>query len=1114
MESASGNERPILSAALRLPFACLAQCLCWAALAQPPVASAPIHHELRITLDPAQNWIEVVDTVTLPPALAGAPVEFRLNRDLAITPDLAAESVRPPPVSSELSAGELPGTMSGEPAPTNTYRIETDTDGRFVVAYRGRIANAATQQSAEYARSFSETTGIIDARGVYLSKASYWVPDFGDSLLSFDLRVEFADSAADWLAVSQGDRNGPNAWRSGDPMEEIFLLAAAFTEYSQMVGDIEALAYLRTPDPNLASRYLDATERYLQLYEPLLGDYPYSKFALVENFWETGYGMPSFTLLGSQVIRFPFILESSYPHELLHNWWGNGVYPDYSGGNWSEGLTTYLADHLFREMDGRGAEYRKDMLARYRNYVAAETDFPLAEFTTRNSAASQAVGYGKTLMLWHMLRLELGDELFLRGLRRLYEDYLFQRVDFDGIAALFSEVAGYDLRPFFAQWVGRTGAPELSVSVDEAAGNQARILFAQIQSGEPYELNVPLALYYADGREPEIHLTRLSQKLEGVLAPDYDRLEAVLVDPRFDVFRKLDREETPPTVGELFGAREIAFLLPERDREAWRRLAEAFAEGLDARILPVESMENLPADRSLWVLGRDNPFAEQVLAAAAVYGSRADNQNTVLGGETLPFAGRATVLAGRHPANPELAVGLIHIDDMAALPGVIEKLPHYDRYSFLSFHGKEPTNDISGIWISPDSPLRWLRPGLVTAPDFALPPRSALAELPPRYPPGGLLGHVEQLTAPEMAGRGLGGSGLEAAARYISGQFRDIGLRPLGGTYLQSWRESVADIGDVELANVVGLLPSSDPQLDNQPIVIGAHYDHLGLENGSIYPGADDNASGVAILIETAEKLARGFSPRRPILFAAFTAEERGLLGSRRFLQDPPGGYSDFYAMLNLDSVGRLEGRDLQVFGSESAYEWPFMARGIGFTTGVQSELPAAATASSDHVSFLRAGIPALHLFAGAHGDFHRPTDTADKLDTAGMSDIAWWLEEAAVYLGNRAEPLQVTLENAPAAPIQTAGQSSGPRRAALGVVPDFGWTGTGVRVDGVTPGSAAANIGMRAGDILLRLNDEAVDDLQAYSDVLRTLEPGDSLGLEIQRRGQTIRLEAVLEAR
>ena len=216
--------------------------------------------------------------------------------------------------------------FAGEPVPVTLH-------------YQGVINRQAQQEGAEYAQSFSSTTGIISAQGVYLDHSSVWLADFSDVLMGFDMQVAFAAGSEAWTAVSQGDERGPNHWRSEQAMEEVYLVAANFTTYRSRVEGVELLAYLRQPDANLATRYLDATERYLALYEPLLGDYPFSKFALVENFWETGYGMPSFTLLGEQIIRFPFILESSYPHEILHNWWGNSVYPDYDTGNWSEGLT-------------------------------------------------------------------------------------------------------------------------------------------------------------------------------------------------------------------------------------------------------------------------------------------------------------------------------------------------------------------------------------------------------------------------------------------------------------------------------------------------------------------------------------------------------------------------------------------------------------------------------------------------------------------------------------------------------------------------------------------------------------------------------------------------------
>src|SRR4029077_9320425 len=181
-------------------------------------------------------------------------------------------------------------------------------------------------------------------------------------------------------------------WSVATPTEEVHLIAAPFTEYSRDAGAVKAFAFLRKPHQALADRYLDATAQYLEMYRGLLGPYPYSKFALVENFWETGYGMPSFTLLGEQVIRFPFILHSSYPHELLHNWWGNGVFVDFASGNWCEGLTAYMADHLIAEQRGHGADHRPATRQRVAYSVTPETACPLSRFLSRHNAVTEAVG--------------------------------------------------------------------------------------------------------------------------------------------------------------------------------------------------------------------------------------------------------------------------------------------------------------------------------------------------------------------------------------------------------------------------------------------------------------------------------------------------------------------------------------------------------------------------------------------------------------------------------------------------------------------------------------------------------------------------------------------------
>ena len=127
------------------------------------------------------------------------------------------------------------------------------------------------------------------------------------------------------------------------------------------------------------------------MYEGILPAYPYPSFALVENFWETGYGMPGFTLLGPSIIRFPWILTSSYPHEILHNWWGNSVYIDTTRGNWSEGLTAYMADHVFAEQRGEAATYRRATLKKFTDFVAGGDDVPLTDFVSRSSPATEAV---------------------------------------------------------------------------------------------------------------------------------------------------------------------------------------------------------------------------------------------------------------------------------------------------------------------------------------------------------------------------------------------------------------------------------------------------------------------------------------------------------------------------------------------------------------------------------------------------------------------------------------------------------------------------------------------------------------------------------------------------
>ncbi|MGB5439806.1 MAG: M1 family aminopeptidase, partial [Gammaproteobacteria bacterium] len=417
---------------------------------------AQLHHQLEVQLDPQQHSIVVIDTISRTDT-ASSGVEFQLHRDL--TPELVGSAGR-------LDALPVPANhLENSAVATRRYRVTLPAgQKRFALRYQGRIHHPLQQQGEEYARGFRETSGMIDPRGVFLAGQSAWYPHIEGELLSFDLHLELPSG---WRGMTQGKRlsqqtGGQQAeehWRCNSPQQEIYLIAGRFSEYRRKTDGVEAMVLLREPDAGLAEKYLQATAAYLRRYSDLIGPYPYSKFALVENFWETGYGMPSFTLLGPRVIRFPFILHSSYPHEILHNWWGNSVYVDYASGNWAEGLTSYLADHLVKEQRGLGADYRRGVLQKYTDYVRRRQEFPLTAFRSRHSAVSEAVGYGKTLMLFHMLRRQLGDAAFTQALQALYRQQRFRVTGFDDVEAVFSSVAGYPLDTFFAQWVDRSGAP-------------------------------------------------------------------------------------------------------------------------------------------------------------------------------------------------------------------------------------------------------------------------------------------------------------------------------------------------------------------------------------------------------------------------------------------------------------------------------------------------------------------------------------------------------------------------------------------------------------------------------------------------------------------------------
>jgi hypothetical protein len=333
---------------------------------------------------------------------------------------------------------------------------------------------------------------------------------------------------------------------------------------------------------------------------------------------------------------------------------------------------------------------------------------------------------------------------------------------------------------------------------------------------------------------------------------------------------------------------------------------------------------------------------------------------------------------------------------------------------------------------------------------------------------------------------------------------------------LSGWRirgQTAIERESTTAKNVLAVLPGKGPHAD-EVVVLGAHYDHLGMGGTNsaapgveaIHHGADDNASGTAALVEVARQLAaRGPFPRT-ILFAAFSGEERGLLGSAHYTANPALPLEKTVAMVNLDMVGRLADEKLIVHGTGTGEGLEALVDRLLDGRGFEVTKEPGGFGPSDHASFYAKKIPVLHLFTGSHEDYHRPTDTAEKINYDGMVRIAAFVADVVAELAEVSEPpayVQV-------ASTQFAG--GGGDRPYFGSIPDFATNAEGYAISGVAKDSPAARGGLEGGDLIVRLGESAVKGLEDFDNALRKYRGGDAVPVVVRRGGQEVTLEVTLD--
>ena len=677
-----------------------------------------VQHNLTVEIDPVAGNIEVSDTITVPKSRWDglAKSGFLLNSGLQVVSFKGVATVAEP-TQEPCGAGVC-----------NRYLLELESGaylpGQFTVLYKCVVTGKANMPTPS--KSPAVVQQPITADGVLLGGSMVWYPIFADSdFLHFNMTVGLPPK---WRSVSQGVKQkvAPfvqqaselswSGWKTLQPTDEVTLVAGPWFEYAETMADQTKLyVFFSREDPALAKLYLDASAKYIKLYSGLLGTYPYKKFAVVENYQQTGWGMPSFTLLGSRILRLPFILHSSLPHEILHNWFGNGVFVDYQSGNWSEGLTAYLADYLMQEQQHGGAAYRRNALLGYSDFVGKANDFPLVEFRSRHNSSSQAIGYGKGAFLFHQLRQTIGDEAFIAGLKHFFKNKQFLHASYSDLQTSMSIASGQELDEFFKQWSQRIGAPTIklkNVQSQSLDNGEYKVSFTLQQTANkaPYTLQVPIAITGVGESRPTLFwrpMDKLQQDYAIITKARPMRLD---VDSSFDIFRTLYPEERPITLSRAFGAKRGLLIYPatasKPELQQYRDVATAWNLGM----VPDDALSRLPTRRAVWIFGKDNRFGPNLLKSLYRYevGEGVKTKRIQVLGEWYNDTKQAIVLVGNNPADPESAlVQIMARPDKYPnlLPALTRKLPHYGRYSYLVFNATDANNQLKGQWPATGSPL-------------------------------------------------------------------------------------------------------------------------------------------------------------------------------------------------------------------------------------------------------------------------------------------------------------------------------------------------------------------------------------------------------------------------
>jgi len=747
-------------------------------------------HHLILHIDPSQHYLKAEDRLK---------VNIKWGRlqtlSLLLNPKLKITRIIDPKAGQPLQWSEVHFSANAKRVDISLQEVEESL--LLSIFYEGPIYDPIVKERGLQFVKGDQTTGLIGSEGVYLSSATHWYPTKPDSMAKFQIEATIPEP---FRIVTQGELVSENLkgghwssrWVNRLPSESLTLVAGKYSVRRREVGGIKLSTYFFQEDDRFSEIFLNAAEEYLKIYSNLLGPYPFKKFDIVQNFFSSGYGIPTFTLLAPETIRQgkEFLRPGALDHEIVHSWWGHYVSYKPGTGNWVEALTTYCTNYYYKELK-MGTEaahkHREDVMQKYAIQVPPLQDYPLRKFESKDTELDGQIGYGKGSMVFHMLRRIVGKELFFATLRQFAIHYGGKQASWEDIRKTFEEASGKRLGQFFSQWLDRPGGPQLKVeNVGVQVASKGYLVSGEVvQEGNVYEFLLPIEV---DEGLLKKYLHLEVSKRRTPFSTEVQKLPLRLaLDSDDHLFRRLSPEEIIPGLNAMLEDREKIFIVPDQEdaesQKIYYELAKMAKSQKGGEILSIKEVtEEKLRNSSIMLLGESwkAPIFTKLIPSLPKPLHLKDGSFFVKGGK-VDEGDESLLLTFPNPFHARKWVTIYFGRSTPALSRA-RYIFFYGWDSYILFkNGRPKERGNFSPKVSPDSY------------DFLS--KDHFVKIDPQR----LKEHVFYLASPELAGRFPGTSGYHKTQTYLMKQLEGMGMTPL----LQPFAITVKDVEEASLTLVL-----------------------------------------------------------------------------------------------------------------------------------------------------------------------------------------------------------------------------------------------------------------------------------------------------------------------